>query len=191
MRVLRAAGLLATGIATLSAAATAQEARLVSSRACNDAARKLAWGRDLTVLPPAPGGILTEVVPYAAFVGGGHEVRVYGNPATPAGIEIGIFGDLAEDPGTRKRCLAYLAQLLLSTQDQKTIGALALSGDRKDVGGMRFQVVAPRTPYDGWWAAAYDPRAVATPTVTMPAWIESTTSDGRFFYAPDPVAVEW
>lgn len=181
----------AMGVAFASAV-RAQEPRLLRSTACLDVGRSQPWGRELTPLHPSPGGILKDVAPYSAFGADGYEVRIYGDPMRPSGVVIGIFGNLAEDLDAKKRCLAYLAELLLSPADRAALRSVSLDGGRKDVGGMRLQVSPPQSLHDGWWIAAFDPvtvHPIAAPG-EVPGWIEGSGAGDRGYYAPDPLARE-
>src|SRR4051812_25923776 len=95
--------LFVSAMAVLSACATTSsstadfQTRLPAMEAVVKAARAQPWGADLKQIPAT----VIEVgelasVPYLSFAGTDIELNVYGDPAKPAGIEVGTKSDSPE-----------------------------------------------------------------------------------------------
>lgn len=85
------------GCATSSSATADFQSRLPAMEDVVKAARTQPWGSDLKQIPAT----VIEVgelasVPYLSFVGGDVELNVYGDPAKPAGIEVGTKNESPE-----------------------------------------------------------------------------------------------
>lgn len=98
-------------------------------------------------------------VPYMSYrCATNYEINVYGDPDSPAGVEIGILGDLLRQPEAKRRCLEFITSVLSNESDRKIIGALDLSQDVITRNGLTFEIT-PETAedaYGGWWVSVYD-----------------------------------
>lgn len=98
-------------------------------------------------------GIL-KFVPYLSFrVGEDRELNIYGDPAAPACIEIGLYRGLIASDVEKLRCIAYLRRLLPDVDFM----ALKLTGGKALRGGLVLEITPPDAPdaYGGWWISAY------------------------------------
>lgn len=98
-------------------------------------------------------GIL-KFVPYLSFrIGEDRELNVYGDPAAPACVEIGLYRSLLTSDEEKYRCIAYLRRIL----PEVDFTGLKLTGGKMLKGGIVVEVTPPDSPdaYGGWWISAY------------------------------------
>ncbi|MEW5738820.1 MAG: hypothetical protein AB1938_07825 [Myxococcota bacterium] len=157
--VLLTATFLLFGCATTSASqGPAFDSRLPKMGDIVRAARAQPWGAELKQIP----AVVVEVgdlaaVPYMSFGAPDVEINVYGDPAEPAGIEIGTK---SESPEVRASLRAFLAGLL-SEADRKPLDGLA-DGAEVINDGLALEITPP-TAADGfgaWWVTAFHPAGV-------------------------------
>ena len=143
------------GCATSSGANSDFQSRLPAMEAVVKAARAQPWGADLKQIPATviEVGELSSV-PYLSFAGGGVELNVYGDPAKPAGIEVGTKSDSAE---VRTQVKAFIAALL-NENDRKSLDTIP-EGKEVEADGLALEITPP-TAADGfgaWWVTASHP----------------------------------
>lgn len=98
-------------------------------------------------------------VPYKSQnAGDGYEVNVYGDPAKPAGFEIGIGGKLLDDEAAKRNCVDFVASLLGNDDDRTTLRALNMKQDKQTRDGLTFEItpITGADSYGGWWVSVYD-----------------------------------
>jgi len=98
-------------------------------------------------------GILRDV-PYTSHkVGESRELNIYGDPAEPACIEIGVYGKLVSIEEEKKRCLAFMQRLVPSID----VHSIPLFGGKILKNGVVAEVTTPDSPdaYGGWWVSIY------------------------------------
>lgn len=122
------------------------------------------WASNLRQIPATviDAGVMKNV-PYLSFrCGGNYEVNVYGDPANPAGVEIGISGNLTRDPLAKSRCERFLNSLLNDAADMNVISKLDWSKDLKVRDGLTFEVTPADAPdaYGAWWISVYSEPAL-------------------------------
>ncbi len=102
-------------------------------------------------------GVLKSV-PYKSQRAGEYEVNVYGDPAKPAGFEIGIGGKSIDDAEAQRNCLDFVASLLSNDDDRTTLRGLDRKQDKQTREGLTFEItpVAGADSYGGWWVSVYD-----------------------------------
>jgi hypothetical protein len=100
-------------------------------------------------------------VPYVSFRANLiYEMNIYGNPADPAGIEIGYRGNMWFHSGdAQKRCRQFLASYLTGLKQLQTVYKLNASGGREMVSGLTIEITP--NAYGGWWIAAWNPAKMA------------------------------
>lgn len=117
------------------------------------------WARDLRQIPSTviDVGVLRDI-PYTSYRSGGYEVNVYGDPAAPCCVEVGIHGDLLSKPEAKKDCLGLMNSLFEDPEDRKLLAALKLDVDKQERKGLTFEVTPPTAEdaYGGWWISVYD-----------------------------------
>lgn len=130
---------------------------------CRQAAAAQPWAKDLRQIPSTviDQGVLRHV-PYTSYRAGEYEVNVYGDPAQPACVEVGIHGALLKRPDARRACLALMTTLLDDPEDRRLLASLKLEVDKKLRGGLTFEITPPTAPdaYGGWWVSVYDEKAL-------------------------------
>jgi hypothetical protein len=125
---------------------------------CRQAAAAKAWARDLKQIPSTviDKGVLRDV-PYTSYRAGEYELNVYGDPAAPAGFEIGIHGALLKSAAAKRNCFDLVAGLLDDPADRTLLASLKQDIDKKVRSGVTFEVT-PETAedaYGGWWVSVY------------------------------------
>jgi hypothetical protein len=100
-------------------------------------------------------------VPYLSFRANQiYEMNIYGDPADPAGLEIGYRGNQWFHSGdAQKRCRQFLSSYITGLKQLQTVYKLNASGGREMVSGLTIQI----TPhaYGGWWIAVWNPAKIA------------------------------
>lgn len=150
-------------------APAASSARLARWDRAVEAAARRPWGVDLRQIPATviDKGILKNV-PYLSHRAGDYELNIYGDPDAPAGLEIGVQKALLKSADARKECVELAASLLGDPEDVKTLRALAPAQDRRERGGLVFEIT-PETAedaYGGWWVTVFDPKALEEARLT-------------------------
>lgn len=99
-------------------------------------------------------GILRNV-PYRSYRSGALELNIYGDPAAPAGVEIGIYGTNTSMP-FKRRLVAFVSEVTGAEFPE----SFNLDQDKKRLGLLDYEVTPPTSPdaYGGWWISAYDMR---------------------------------
>jgi hypothetical protein len=97
-------------------------------------------------------GVLRNV-PYTSYRAGKLELNIYGDPASPAGIEIGIYGPKPSLP-FKKKLVAFIAE----ASNAEFPSTFNLDQDKKRLGQIDYEVTPPTAPdaYGAWWISAYD-----------------------------------
>lgn len=137
----------------------AHSGRFVGWEKCLQIAADQSWSTHLRAIPAIviDKGVL-RAVPYMSFRADEYEVNIYGDPNSPAGIEIGIHGNLLGDKKAEQDCLSFMEKMLTSKDDRKEIQHLIRSKDLQTRGSLTFEVT-PATAedaYGGWWVSVYD-----------------------------------
>ncbi len=95
-------------------------------------------------------------IPYMSFHSAIYEMNVYGDPAKPACIEIGVFnGTLATDV-VKNHCRAFMMSVIAAA-NRSLIPSLNPDKDLVEKAGWTFEVTPPtgEDAYGGWWISAY------------------------------------
>lgn len=156
--LLLSAFLVLCGCATSSSSTADFQSRLPAMEAVVKAAQAQPWGSDLKQIPAT----VIEVgelasVPYLSFAGNDVELNVYGDPAKPAGIEVGTK---SESPEVRAQVKAFLAGLL-NENDRKGLDTIP-EGKEVEADGLALEITPP-TAADGfgaWWVTASHPAGI-------------------------------
>lgn len=149
-----------TGCANSSSTATASAtaSRLPKMKQFVLAAKAESWGADLHQIPAVviEAGDLAAV-PYISFGTADIELNVYGDPAAPAGIEVGTKSTA---PETRAAIRAFVAKQL-SEADGKPLADLA-DGKEVEADGMALEITPPEAAdgFGAWWVTAFQPSIV-------------------------------
>ena len=166
----------------------AQSARKFPNRTrCRQAAALKPWGRDLAQIPSTviDKGVLRDV-PYTSYRAGDYELNVYGDPAAPAGFEIGIHKETIKSDAAKKNCFDLISQLLDDPADRAVLASLKKDIDKKVRAGVTFEVTPPTAEdaYGGWWVSVYD-EAVLDRSRATPKELEKITTTRENVKAAD------
>lgn len=117
------------------------------------------WATNITPIPATviDKGVLKNV-PYSSFhCGEDYEVNVYGDPEHPAGLEIGVYRKLLNDPNARTNCLKFISGLLPEPADKQLLWSLNQRSDYKNLDDLTFEVTPPTDTdaFNGWWISVY------------------------------------
>lgn len=122
------------------------------------AARAQPWGADLKQIPAT----VIEVgelamVPYLSFAGQDVELNVYGDPASPAGIEVGTK---SESPEMRASLRGFIGGLL-NEADRKPLDTIP-EGQEVVADGMALEITPPGAAdgFGAWWVTASHPTGI-------------------------------
>jgi hypothetical protein len=108
-----------------------------------------------TSLLPVPATVVAtgslRNVPYSSMRAGNFEVNVYGDPDAPAGVEIGVYGNV-NSLVAKRLCVAAIQQLLRDSADRAMLDGLSLDVGTRQRGGLTFEVTPPTAPdaFGGW-----------------------------------------
>lgn len=133
--------------------------RFADLGACSTIARNQSWGGNLQQIPSTviDKGVLRDV-PYSSLRSGDYEVNVYGDPADPSCVEVGVYRELVKSDEAKRNCLEYMKVVLRLPADRAVVQALNLEKDAQRREGLTFEV-SPETAedsYGGWWVSVYD-----------------------------------
>jgi hypothetical protein len=142
----------------------ARSPRLADYKTVIVAAAVQPWASDLQQIPATviDNGVLRNV-PYKSFrAGQGYEINIYGDPAAPAGFEIGVRGGLLNDENAKQNCLGFISGLLGESADRKAMHGLPHEKGKIVRNGLTIEVAPPSDPdaYGGWWVSVYDEQAL-------------------------------
>lgn len=149
---------LAVGCASSStnAVPAAAPSRLPKMKDVVKAARAETWGAELRQIP----AVVIEVgdlqaVPYISFGTDQIELNVYGDPAAPAGIEVGT-----KNAEFRPAIRAFIAKQLAEA-DAKPLADLP-DGKEVETNGMALEITPPEAAdgFGAWWVTAFQPSIV-------------------------------
>lgn len=102
-------------------------------------------------------GVLKNV-PYKSFrCGADFEMNVYGDPDAPAGLEIGVYGELAKSDSAQSSCMKFMSKLLGDSTDIKILDSLDKNEDKVERKSLTFEITPPTAEdsYGGWWISVY------------------------------------
>ncbi len=122
------------------------------------------WATELQQIPATviDKGVLRNV-PYKSHrCGEDYEINIYGDPAAPAGFEIGIYRSLLNDSKAKKHCIDFVCSLLGDKSDASFVRLLKLESDIVTRAGITFEITPPTAEdaYGGWWVSVYDEAAL-------------------------------
>lgn len=117
------------------------------------------WAKNLRQIPSTviDKGVLRNV-PYTSYrAGGEYELNVYGDPDVPACFEIGITGQLLQNPDAKRNCIEVVNAILNDSAAIAFLKSLNPEGDKKVLGGVTYEITPPTAEdaYGGWWVSLY------------------------------------
>jgi hypothetical protein len=120
---------------------------------------KAPWAETLQQIPATviDNGVLKNV-PYISFrCGANYEVNIYGELDRPAGVEIGLYRQLLEDPAAKSNCLDFAQSLLGDYADRRVLATLNPAKDLRTRDELTFEITPPTAAdaYHGWWVSIY------------------------------------
>jgi len=125
---------------------------------CRQTVAPRAWAKGLKQIPSTviDKGVLRNV-PYTSYRAGDYELNVYGDPAAPCCVELGVYKELTKSVEAKKNCMAAITALFSNQDDRKLIASLNLEVDKKLREGLTFEITPPTAEdaYGGWWISIY------------------------------------
>jgi hypothetical protein len=121
---------------------------------------KPAWADKVRQIPATviDEGVLKNV-PYVSFHCSGdcYELNIYGDLDNPAGVEIGVLKNLANNERARSNCVNFIASVLTQFDDQRIARSLKHSKQVVTNEDLTFEITLPDEPdaYGGWWISVY------------------------------------
>lgn len=133
--------------------------KIPSWRLVYDMLAGLSWAKDIDQIPSTviDKGVLKNV-PYISFkVEPDYEVNVYGDLDRPAGVEIGVYRKLLNDPVAKSNCIAFISQILADPRDKKRLEEMDKKKGVSERDGMTIEITPPEgeDSYGGWWVSLY------------------------------------
>lgn len=98
-------------------------------------------------------------VPYLSFlVNRDVELNIYGDPNSPAGVELGIYGKRKNDVELQTTLRAYFAGFLGSRAEVAALYKIGLTKGKATAGTLTFEVTPPTNPDSegAWWVSLYN-----------------------------------
>lgn len=102
-------------------------------------------------------------VPYRSFlVNKEYELNIYGNPNSPAAIEMGIYGMHNRNKKAQRRCKQFLASYLTEISQFRAMREIDPKGDKIKAGGLTLVVTPPMAidAFGAWWISIYNEKEV-------------------------------
>ena len=138
--------------------------RLPDAKAVRRALPQSPWARGVKQVPAA---VVTKGplrnVPYLSYrADEDYEVNIYGDPAAPVAIEVGLLNMRTRSEEARKNARAFLASLLATAEDRVLAEKLSLERDDQVREGLTFEAQSPGTDraYGAWWIRVLDDRTM-------------------------------
>ena len=88
------------------------------------------------------------------------EVNVYGDPASPAGVEVGLQGRYLNDDQVKARCIEFMARCCRRLKTD--LLAMNREKSRLEKGPLTLEVTPPTDDdaYNAWWISVYNTSAL-------------------------------
>lgn len=102
-------------------------------------------------------------IPYRSFrVNRDIEFNIYGDPASPAALEFGLYGRRVNDTKMKKLLRTYLAGFLAKREEIAALYDLDLKGGERRVGRLTLEITPPdaEDAFGAWWISLYQPDAL-------------------------------
>lgn len=136
--------------------------RLPSADEVITALGRQTWATNVEQIPATviDKGVLRNV-PYLSHRAGEYEVNVYGDPEAPAGVEIGVYHELLNDPAAKQRCVSFISALV-GPERAAALAKLNRVKDTVTVGEWTIEVTPPtdEDAYGGWWVSVYGEKSL-------------------------------
>ncbi len=138
--------------------------RLPDAAAVRRALPQNRWAKGVKQVPAA---VVTKGpfknVPYLSYrADEDYEVNIYGDPAAPVAIEVGLLNMRTRNEDARTNAQAFLASLLGTPEDRVIVEKLGREKDDQVREGLTFQVQPPESDrsYGAWWIRVLDDRTM-------------------------------
>jgi len=104
------------------------------------------------------------------------ELNIYGDPAAPAGIELGIYGSRKNDEKLQEALRAYFAGFLTMRQEIAAFYRIGLREGKATAGVMTFEVVPATAPNSegAWWISLYNAKTLNASRLSQAKYDELT-----------------
>lgn len=148
----------------ISADQTTRGAFLPSWREVVSKLAKCSWASNIRQIPASViDQEILKYVPYLSFsCAKDCEVNIYGDLDNPAGVEIGLYNELADKEYAKKNALEFITQLPLNHGLVERVKNLKWNGDKVSEEGITMEVTLPSAPdaFGGWWISIYSETAL-------------------------------
>lgn len=116
------------------------------------------WGGSLKQIPATviDNGNLKNV-PYYSYRAGDYEINIYGDPESPAGVEIGIYNELLTSEKAKANCQNFILSVIGDNDRKSAVKALGMNVGSLTANGWTVEVTPETAPdaYKGWWISVY------------------------------------
>jgi len=150
---------------------------------------RLPWAVGLRQIPATviDVGVLRSVPYKSQRVAEDCEINVYGDPDSPAGVEVGLQGAYLNDAQSKTRCIEFMASLLPALR-----GNLLEMNREKSLlatGPLTLEVTPPSDAdaYNAWWISAYNKGALERARASAAELAEVTEAHRAYLAAHPPV----
>lgn len=144
--------------------ATGARGRLPEAKAVIQSLRGRSWAKSVKqVAAPVLAEGPARNVPYMSYrATEDYEINIYGDPAAPVAIEVGLHNMPARSDEAKKQARAFVGALLTTPEDRATLDALDMAKDSQVREGLTFEIrPAGDKDQDGvWWIWVYDDRTM-------------------------------
>jgi hypothetical protein len=125
---------------------------------------KQSWAVDLQQIPATviDVGSLRHI-PYKSHrVASECEINVYGDPAHPACVEVGLLGKYLNHDLAKQRCIEFAASLMGDATRREIVLAMKREQDLIVSERLTFEITPPTATdaYGGWWISIYNESAL-------------------------------
>lgn len=138
-----------------------QQQRLIGWEPVIRSLATMPWAGGLRQIPATviDNGVMRNV-PYQSYRcgNGDYELNIYGDPDTPAAIEIGVYRSLLTDNEAKEKCIAFIASLMTTPADAEAVRTIDRHKALIERAGLKVEVTPPtdEDAYGGWWVSVYD-----------------------------------
>lgn len=98
-------------------------------------------------------------VPYKSFrVNQDVEINIFGDPKSPAGVEVGVYGPRKSNARLQKTLRSFLAGYMTSRDEIDALYNLDFEGGKTQAGNLTFEVTPPTAEdaYGAWWISVFN-----------------------------------
>jgi hypothetical protein len=117
------------------------------------------WGKETHQIPATVVDVGNlRNVPYLSYRCGDYEMNIYGDPAMPVGVEIGVYHDLLKSDKAKQNCQDFMLAIIKNPAQRSAIKQLGFVEGSKEIDGYTIEITPETAPdaYEGWWISVYN-----------------------------------